>query len=152
MKYRFLILAVLLAVVGSACTSSTETSTTLPPPTRVAGCGDVSFIIPSSSDATVTMARVYTFLKDAKPEIVGTQFDATLLQITRQGGFDLITVQFSGELGLMLFVQQPAGELQIGWEGATSSQDEIRTHLRDTFSEFPEDIIACHDFSYFAAG
>ena len=98
------------------------------------------------------MGRVYTFLKEEKPEIVGTQFDATLLQITRKGGFDLMTVQFSGELGLVLFVQEPGGVLHIGWEGPAASQDELRAHLAGTYPDVPADMIRCHDLSYFTAG
>ncbi|NOY56409.1 MAG: hypothetical protein GXP34_10545 [Actinobacteria bacterium] len=154
MRYRFVLLAVVFAMFVSACSSgSAETvAATFPPPTRVAGCGDVSFIIPASSDATVMMGRVYMFLKEEKPQIVGTQFDATLLQITRKGGFDLITVQFSGDLGLMLFVQEPGGVLHIGWEGLAPSQEELRAHLAATYPNLPPDLIQCHDLSYFIAG
>jgi len=151
MRYRFLLIAVLFVVAG--CTStSTETTATFPPPTRVAGCGDVSYIIPSSSDATVTMAKVYTDLQDEKPEIVGTEFDATLLQITRKGGFDLITVQFSGDLGLVLFVQEPGGIMHIAWEGPAAAQDEIRAAITDSYPNVPADVVTCHDLSYFTNG
>jgi len=154
MRYRFVLFVVVFALFASACSSGSAetTAATFPPPTRVAGCGDVSFIIPSSPDATVMMGRVYVFLKGEKPEIVGTQFDATLLQITRKGGFDLITVQFSGDLGLILFVQEPGGVLHIGWEGPAPSQDELRAHLAATYTDLPADLIQCHDFSYFIAG
>ncbi|GBD84931.1 hypothetical protein BMS3Abin02_01325 [bacterium BMS3Abin02] len=154
MRYRSVLFVVVFAMFASACSSGSVETTiaTFPPPTRVAGCGDVSFIIPSSSDATVMMGRVYTFLKKEKPEIVGTQFDATLLQITRKRGFDLITVQFSGDLGLILFVQEPVAVLHIGWEGPATSQDEIRAHLAETYPDLPADMIQCHDLSYFTAG
>jgi len=98
------------------------------------------------------MGRVYTFLQGEKPEIVGRQIDATLLQLTRKGGFDLISVQFSGDLGIILFVQEPGGVLHIGWEGSATSQDEIRTHLTEAFPDLPSDMVTCHDLSYFTAG
>jgi hypothetical protein len=151
MRYPLLVLMAAIAV--SSCGSPAASSTTsLPPPTRVVGCGDVSYIIPDSEDATITMGRIYTFLTDEKPQIEGTEFNANLLQLTRQGGYDLITIHFDNDLGTMLFVEEPVYAFHIGWEGPAESETVIRDSLAQSFPNLPADLISCQDLSYFVLG
>ncbi len=151
MRYRliFVAAAVLLASCSGTSAETTTTSATYPSPTHVEGCGDVSYIIPSSSDAIVEMGRVSTFVKDQEPSIAGTEYNATLMQITRQGGYDLITVVFDNSLGTVLFAQDPDNTLHFGWRGVADSESEIRDSLQEQFPDFPVDIINCQDLSYF---
>jgi hypothetical protein len=146
MRYLAMLIASLLLL--SACGGGAAT-TTLPTATTMAGCENVAYIIPSSDDAVFEISKVYTYLQEEKPEVVGTEFDADLLQLARQGGYDLITVRFSNDLGTMLFVQEPGYVFHIGWEGPATSESEVRDSLEQQFPDFPEDIITCHDMSVF---
>lgn len=154
---RYPLLAIAAAVVlascgGGAAPSTTSTTTsTLPPPTTLQGCDNVSYIMPTSTDATITMSRVYTFLKTEKPDITGTEFQATLLQIGRIGAYDLITIRFDNDLGTMLFVQEPGYTVHIGWEGPTQDQAQIRDSLKAQFPDLPAQLIDCQDLSYFTS-
>ena len=141
---------VLLSACGGG-TAGTTTTTTLPTATTAQGCENVAYIIPSSEDAIIEISRVYTYLQKEKPEVVGTEFQGALLQLSREGGYDLITVRFSNDLGTMLFVQEPGYVFHIGWEGPATSESEIRDSLNRQFPDFPEDVISCHDMSLLVA-
>jgi hypothetical protein len=151
---RYLTMLIAALVLLSACgggTAATTTTTTLPTATTAQGCENVAYIIPSSEDAIIEISRVYTYLQKEKPEVVGTEFDGELLQLTREGGYNLITVRFSNDLGTMLFVQEPGYVFHIGWEGPATSESEIRDSLNRQFPDFPEDVISCHDMSLLVA-
>lgn len=147
---RTITLLLLAALVLSACSGGTAPVTAT---TATGGaCDDVAYIIPSSPDALRMIGGMYEFLQTERPEVKNQQFDADLLQITRLRAWDLMTVQFSNELGIVLFVNQPGDEWAIGWEGSASDPDEIRAALRSAFPDLPEALLACHDFSPFLEG
>jgi hypothetical protein len=146
---RYLIMLTAAVTLLSAC-SGGATTTTLPTATTMQGCENVAYIIPSSEDAILEISKVYTYLQKEKPDVVGTEFDGELLQLTRQGGYDLITVRFSNDLGTILFVQEPGYEFHI-WEGPATSESEIRDSLKQQFPDLPQDIITCHDMSVLVA-
>ncbi len=143
-------LLLLVALVLSACSGGTAPVTAT---TATGGaCDNVAYIIPSSPDALRMMAGMYEFLQTEHPEVKNQQFDAELLQITRQRAWDLMTVQFSNDLGVVLFVNKPGDEWAIGWEGSASSADEIRRALQSSYPDLPEELLDCHDFSPFLEG
>jgi hypothetical protein len=149
MRYlRWLVAALMLL---TSCSDATPTTTTYPTATTLQGCEDVAHIIPSSQDAILEMSRVYTFVQKEKPEVVGTEFDGRLIQITRQGGYDLITVTFNNDLGTMLFVQEPVKVIHVGWEGPATSESEVRNSVKQQFPDFPTNIVDCHDMSLFVS-
>lgn len=148
---RYLLLLTAALVLLTSCGDATPTTTTYPTATTVQGCDNVAHIVTSSSDAVLEMSRVYTFIQKEKPEIVGTEFEGRLVQISRQGGYDLITVSFSNDLGTMLFIQEPVKVLHIAWEGAANSESQVRDWVEQKFPGFPTDVVDCHDMSVFVS-
>jgi hypothetical protein len=82
---------------------------------------------------------------------VGTEFEGRLIQLSRQGGYDLITVKFTNDLGTMLFVQEPGKIFHIGWEGLATNQSEVRDAVEQQFPDFPTELVDCHDMTLFVS-